>query len=68
MAAVGGAGLLLLISAPLHWGAKTMALIVGIGDGRRCVIAVVDGNDVFGVAAANSDDDGRLRRRRRGAA
>ena len=52
--AIGGAGLLLLISAPLHWGAKTMALIVGIALAAACVIAIVDGNDVFGVAAANT--------------
>jgi hypothetical protein len=48
-----GAGLILLISAPLHWGAKTMALIVGLVMAAACVIAIVDGNDVFGVAAAN---------------
>jgi hypothetical protein len=48
-----GAGALLLISAPLHWGAKTMALIVGLVMAAACVIAIVDGNDVFGVAAAN---------------
>jgi len=47
------AGVILLISAPLHWGAKTMALIVGIVMAAACVIAIVDGNDVFGVAAAN---------------
>jgi hypothetical protein len=51
---IGGAGLLLLISAPLHWGAKTMAMIVGIAMAAACVVAVVDGNDVFGVAAANT--------------
>jgi hypothetical protein len=50
---IGGAGLLLLISAPLHWGAKTMAQIVGIVMAAACVIAIVDGNDVFGVAAVN---------------
>jgi hypothetical protein len=50
---IGGAGLILLISAPLHWGAKTMAMIVGIVMAAACVIAIVDGNDVFGVAAAN---------------
>jgi hypothetical protein len=52
--AIGGAGLLLLVSAPLHWGAKTMAMIVGIAFAAACVIAIVDGNDVFGVAAANT--------------
>jgi hypothetical protein len=47
------AGVILLISAPLHWGAKTMAMIVGIVMAAACVIAIVDGNDVFGVAAVN---------------
>ena len=50
---LAGAGLVLLIGAPLHWGAKTMALIVGIVMVAACVIAIVDGNDVFGVAAVN---------------
>src|ERR671923_1729055 len=50
---LAGAGLALLLGAPLHWGAKTMALIVGIVLAAACVIAIVDGNDVFGVAAAN---------------
>jgi hypothetical protein len=50
---LGGAGLVLLISAPMHWGAKTMAMIVGIAMAAACVIAIVDGNDVFGVAAVN---------------
>ena len=53
MAGFAGAGLLLLISAPMHWSAKTMAMIVGIAMAAACVIAIVDGNDVFGVAAAN---------------
>jgi hypothetical protein len=51
---IGGAGLLLLISAPLHWSAKTMSMLVGIAFAAACVIAVVDGSDVFGVAAANT--------------
>lgn len=51
---IGGAGLLLLISAPLHWGAKTMAMLVGIAMAAACVVAIVDGNDVFGVAAVNT--------------
>ena len=49
-----GAGLLLLISAPLHWGAKTTAMIVGLVMAVACVVAIVDGSDVFGVAAANN--------------
>jgi hypothetical protein len=47
------AGVVLLIGAPLHWGAKTVAMIVGLVMSAACVIAIVDGNDVFGVAAAN---------------
>jgi hypothetical protein len=51
---IGGAGLLLLISAPLHWGAKTVAMLVGLAMAIACVVSVVDGSDVFGVAAANT--------------
>jgi hypothetical protein len=47
------AGVILLMSAPMHWGAKTMSLIVGLVMAAACVVAVIDGNDVFGVAAAN---------------
>ena len=48
-----GAGLVLLLSAPMHWGAKTMALIVGFVMAAAAIIAVVDGSDVLGVFAAN---------------
>ena len=48
-----GAGAVLLLSAPLHWGAKTMALIVGLVLGAASVISIVDGSDVFGIFAAN---------------
>jgi hypothetical protein len=48
-----GAGVILLLSAPMHWGAKTMAMIVGLAMAAAAVIAIVDGNDVFGVFAAN---------------
>jgi hypothetical protein len=47
------AGLLLLLGAPAHWGAKTMAILVGIALGAAALIAVSDGSDVFGVVAAN---------------
>ena len=47
------AGLLLVLGAPAHWGAKTMALLVGIALGAAALIAVYDGSDVFGVFAAN---------------
>ena len=45
-------GLALLLAAPLHWGAKTMALIVGLVFGAASVIAIFDGHDVFGIFAA----------------
>ena len=47
------AGALLLFGAPLHWGAKTLSLIVGLALGAASVIALVDGDDVFGIFAAN---------------
>jgi hypothetical protein len=46
-------GLLLALSAPAHWGAKSMAFIVGLAAGAASVIAMVDGDDVFGIFAAN---------------
>ena len=50
-----GAGLLLLLGAPAHWGAKTMALLVAAALGAACVISLLDstGDDVFGIFAAN---------------
>ena len=50
----GGTGLVLLLSAPMHWGAKTMALVGGVVMAIACVLAVVDGNDVLGIFAANT--------------
>jgi hypothetical protein len=47
------AGLLLLLGAPAHWGAKTMSLIVAAALGAAAVIAHYDGSDVFGIFAAN---------------
>jgi hypothetical protein len=49
----GGTGLVLLISAPMHWSAKTMALLGGLVMTVACVLAIVDGNDVLGIFAAN---------------
>ena len=49
-----GAGLILLLSAPMHWGAKTMAIIVGLAMAAAAIIAVVDGSDVLGIFAANT--------------
>ena len=51
--AFAAAGALLLLSAPMHWGAKSMALIIGLVMAACCVIALVDGSDVLGVLAAN---------------
>jgi hypothetical protein len=48
-----GAGAVLLLGAPLHWGAKSLALVVGLVLGAASVIALVDGEDVFGIFAAN---------------
>jgi hypothetical protein len=48
-----GAGLLLLISAPAHWAAKTMSLIVGLVLLAAAVIALYDKHDVLGIFAAN---------------
>ena len=48
-----GAGALLLFGSPTHWGAKGLSLIVGLGLGAASVIAIFDGDDVFGMFAAN---------------
>jgi hypothetical protein len=46
-------GLILLMSAPMHWGAKTMAMVVGLAMAAAAIIAIVDGSDVLGIFAAN---------------
>ena len=48
-----GAGLLVLLAAPLHWGAKSIALIAGLILGAASVILLSDGSDVFGIFAGN---------------
>jgi hypothetical protein len=48
------AGLLLLLGAPIHWGAKSMAFIVGVALIVGALIALSDGNDVLGVIATNN--------------
>jgi len=48
-----GAGALLVFGSPIHWGAKSLSLIVGLVLGAASVIALVDGDDVFGIFAAN---------------
>ncbi|MDQ3631989.1 MAG: DUF4383 domain-containing protein, partial [Actinomycetota bacterium] len=47
------AGGLLLFGAAQHLLAKTMSLVVGLGLGACSVIALRDGDDVLGLAAAN---------------
>lgn len=47
------AGLLLLLGAPMHWGAKTMSLIVGTSLLVLCVIALANGHGALGIFAAN---------------
>jgi hypothetical protein len=47
------AGLLLLFGAPIHWGAKTMSLIVGISLVVLCLIALANGHGALGIFAAN---------------
>jgi hypothetical protein len=47
------AGALLLFGSPLHWGAKSLSLIVGLALGAASVIALYDKQDVFGIFAAN---------------
>jgi len=46
-------GLLLLLAAPLHWGAKGMSLIVGISLTVLCLIALANGHGTLGIFAAN---------------
>ena len=47
------AGLALLLSAPLHWGAKSMSLLVGGVMLAAAIIAIIRGNGVFGIFAAD---------------
>jgi|HubBroStandDraft_6_1064221.scaffolds.fasta_scaffold00389_21 hypothetical protein len=47
------AGLLLLFGAPMHWGAKTMSLIVGTALVVLCIIALANGHGALGIFAAN---------------
>jgi hypothetical protein len=46
-------GLLLLLGAPVHWGAKSMAFMVGIAYGVGALIALSDGTDILGIFATN---------------
>lgn len=47
------AGILVLIGAAQHLLARTFSLIVGLALGAASVIALFDGDDVLGLAAAN---------------
>ena len=47
------AGLLLLLGAPMHWGAKSMSLVVGISLVVLCLIALANGHGALGIFAAN---------------
>jgi hypothetical protein len=47
------AGLFLVLGAPAHWLAKSNAMITAIVLGAAAVIAVIRGNGVFGIFAAN---------------
>jgi hypothetical protein len=47
-------GLLLLLGSPLHWGAKSMAFVVGIAYGVGALIALSDGTDILGIFATNA--------------
>ena len=48
-----GTGAVLMFGAPLHWGAKSLSLIVGLILAAAAVISFVDGDDVLGIFAAN---------------
>lgn len=47
------AGLLLMLGAPLHWGAKGMSLLVGIALVAVCLIALANRHGAVGLFAAN---------------
>jgi hypothetical protein len=47
------AGLLLLLGSSMHWGAKTSAFVVAGVLGAAAVIALIRGDGVFGIFAAN---------------
>ncbi len=47
------AGVLLLLGSRMHWGAKTSAFVVAGVLGAAAVIALIRGNGVFGIFAAD---------------
>lgn len=52
--AFAAAGLLLLLGSPVHWGAKSMAFIVGVVMIVGALIALSDGTDILGIVATNA--------------
>jgi len=48
------AGLLLLLGSRVHWGAKSMAFIVGVAFVVGALIALSDGSDILGIFATNN--------------
>jgi len=48
------AGLLLLLGSTIHWGAKSMAFIVGVAFIVGALIALSDGTDILGIFATNN--------------
>jgi hypothetical protein len=52
--AFAAAGLLLLLGSPVHWGAKSMAFIVGVVMIVGALIAISDGTDILGIVATNN--------------
>jgi hypothetical protein len=48
-----GSGAALMFGAPIHWGAKSLSLIVGLVLAAAAIISLVDGDDVLGIFAAN---------------
>lgn len=52
--AFAAAGLLLLLGSPIHWGAKSMAFIVGVVMIVGALIALSDGTDILGIIATNN--------------
>jgi len=48
------AGLLLLLGSPIHWGAKSMAFIVGVAMIVGALISLSDGSDILGLIATNN--------------
>jgi hypothetical protein len=52
--AFAAGGLLLLLGSPIHWGAKSMAFMVGVAYGVAALIALSDGTDILGIFATNN--------------